>query len=193
MTSILKVDTIQDADGNNIINESGNTITIGASGDTTNIVGTLQNNGAGVGGVNEVLFFAYRSASDGQQTIGGGSNVKILLPTELYDTANAFSSSRFTVPSGKGGYYYLQGKLRDDFSGNHSRELMIWKNGSALIMSREYSYDTTRHYTHVSGVFNLSASDYIEMYTYHSNSGTNRGIDGTDQLETSLMGYRLIT
>ena len=34
MTSILKVDTIQDADGNNIINESGNTITIGASGDT---------------------------------------------------------------------------------------------------------------------------------------------------------------
>ena len=35
MTSILKVDTIQDTDGNNIINESiGNTITIGASGDT---------------------------------------------------------------------------------------------------------------------------------------------------------------
>ena len=48
MTSILKVDTIQDADGNNIINESSNTITIGASGDTTNIVGTLQNNGAAV-------------------------------------------------------------------------------------------------------------------------------------------------
>ena len=49
MTSILKVDTIQDADGNNIINESGNTITIGASGDTTNIIGTLQNDGAAVG------------------------------------------------------------------------------------------------------------------------------------------------
>ena len=40
MTSILKVDTIQDADGNNIINESGNTITIGASGDTLNVAGT---------------------------------------------------------------------------------------------------------------------------------------------------------
>ena len=37
MTSILKVDTIQDADGNNIINESGNTITIGASGDNITI------------------------------------------------------------------------------------------------------------------------------------------------------------
>jgi len=46
MTAILKVDTIQDTSGNNIINESSNTITIGASGDTTNIVGTLQNNGS---------------------------------------------------------------------------------------------------------------------------------------------------
>ena len=50
MTSILKADTIQDTDGNNIINENSNTITIGASGDTTNIIGTLQNNGAAVGG-----------------------------------------------------------------------------------------------------------------------------------------------
>jgi len=37
MASILKVDTIQDQDGNNIINESANTITIGASGDTITI------------------------------------------------------------------------------------------------------------------------------------------------------------
>jgi hypothetical protein len=45
MASILKVDTIQDQSGNNIINESADTITIGASGDTVNIVGTLQNGG----------------------------------------------------------------------------------------------------------------------------------------------------
>jgi len=48
MTSILKADTIQDTDGNNIINENSNTITIGASGDTTNIIGTLQNNGSAI-------------------------------------------------------------------------------------------------------------------------------------------------
>tara|TARA_R110002110_G_scaffold17190_1_gene73067 strand:+ start:436 stop:1056 length:621 start_codon:yes stop_codon:yes gene_type:complete len=50
MTAILKVDTIQDTAGNNIINESSDTITIGASGDTTNIVGTLQNNGSALAG-----------------------------------------------------------------------------------------------------------------------------------------------
>jgi hypothetical protein len=47
MASILKVDTIQDQSGNNIINENADTITIGASGDTINVVGTLQNNGSG--------------------------------------------------------------------------------------------------------------------------------------------------
>ena len=46
MTAILKVDKIQDTSGNNIINESSDTITIGASGDTVNVVGTLQNNGS---------------------------------------------------------------------------------------------------------------------------------------------------
>ena len=40
MSSIIKVDTIQDQDGNNIINENANTITIGASGDTVNVPGT---------------------------------------------------------------------------------------------------------------------------------------------------------
>ena len=56
MTSILKADTIQDTDGNNIINESGNTITIGASGDTITIPSgaTIDLSNAtqtGVGGV----------------------------------------------------------------------------------------------------------------------------------------------
>jgi hypothetical protein len=51
MTSILKVDTIQDADGNNIINESGNTITIGASGDTISVPSgaTIANSGTATG------------------------------------------------------------------------------------------------------------------------------------------------
>ena len=54
MTAILKVDTIQDTSGNNIINESSDTITIGASGDTTNIIGTLQNNGSAVATTNGI-------------------------------------------------------------------------------------------------------------------------------------------
>ena len=57
MTAILKVDTIQDTAGNNIINESSNTITIGASGDTISIPSgaTITNSGTatGFGGITE--------------------------------------------------------------------------------------------------------------------------------------------
>tara|TARA_R100001163_G_scaffold65697_1_gene64079 strand:- start:192 stop:1523 length:1332 start_codon:yes stop_codon:yes gene_type:complete len=51
MSSILKVNTIQDTDGNNIINENANTITIGASGDTITIPAgaTITNNGSQTG------------------------------------------------------------------------------------------------------------------------------------------------
>jgi hypothetical protein len=48
MSSILKVDTIQDQSGNNIINENADTITIGASGDTISIPSgaTIDTSGA---------------------------------------------------------------------------------------------------------------------------------------------------
>ena len=90
MTSILKVDTIQDADGNNIINESGNTITIGAAGDTTNIIGTLQNNGAGVGGTNTPNFHAYVS---GNQSIANSTFQTVIFNVEYFDSASAYNVS----------------------------------------------------------------------------------------------------
>ena len=51
MTAILKVDTIQHTSGNNIINESSDTITIGASGDTISIPSgaTIANSGTATG------------------------------------------------------------------------------------------------------------------------------------------------
>ena len=51
MSSIIKVDDVQDAAGNNIINEAGDTITIGASGDTISIPSgaTIANSGTATG------------------------------------------------------------------------------------------------------------------------------------------------
>ena len=75
MSSIIKVDTIQDQDGNNIINENSNTITIGASGDTVNIVGTLQNNGSALPG-------DISSVVAGTGLSGGGSSGNVTLNIE---------------------------------------------------------------------------------------------------------------
>ena len=51
MASIIKVDDVQDAAGNNIINEAGDVITIGASGDTITIPSgaTITNSGTASG------------------------------------------------------------------------------------------------------------------------------------------------
>ena len=176
----LKVQNIETSSG------SG-TITLGQSGETITVP-----NGATVSGLisNTPAFFAYRSASDSTQSIPNTTYTKILFPTELYDTAGAFASNKFVVPAGKAGYYYLQLKIRDDFSDNTTRVGAIYKNGSALIESREENHSTTRHYTHVSGVLNLAVDDYIEGFVYHS-SGSSRNIDGSDTLQTSIMGYRL--
>jgi len=75
MSSILKVDTIQDQSGNNIINESSDTITIGASGDTVNVVGTLQNNGAAIPG-------DISSVVAGTGLSGGGTSGAVTLNVE---------------------------------------------------------------------------------------------------------------
>ena len=47
MASIIKVDTIQDQDGNNIINENANTVTIGKSGDTVQVAAGAEFVGGG--------------------------------------------------------------------------------------------------------------------------------------------------
>ena len=102
MTSILKVDTIQDTSGNNIINESSNTITIGASGDTTNIVGTLQNNGAAVGGTNTPTFLVRKNGDQG--SIPSNTYTKITGWTEIFDPQSTFASDKWS-PASSGKYF----------------------------------------------------------------------------------------
>ena len=50
MTSTIKVDNIQNQSGANIINESSNTITIGASGDTVSLASGASQSGFGRSG-----------------------------------------------------------------------------------------------------------------------------------------------
>jgi len=106
MTSILKADTIQDTDGNNIINENSNTITIGASGDTVTIPSgaTLDGSNATLSGfasTNGITEYdMHRLTSDFQGTAVITSNLERCDTSfEKIGTGMTESSGIFTFPS----------------------------------------------------------------------------------------------
>ena len=189
MSSILKVDTIQDTDGNNIINESGNTITIGASGDTTNIIGTLQNDGAAVGERNINSFFAHTPAS--YQSIPNGTFTKVQASVELYDSNSCYDTSnyRYTVPSGQAGKYFFSGgiQMRND---NADLRIIFYVNGSANVGTHYSVLNHSSACKAMSGskVFNLAASDYVELYVAQ---GAGSSQDLNDSKETWFCGFKV--
>src|SRR5210317_1067109 len=108
MASILKVDTIQDQSGNNIINENADTITIGASGDTITVPtgASLTVPNGGLSGQNYPAFEAYLSA---QQNTSDNAQNKILFDTEKFDTDGCYdnvTNYRFT-PNVAGKYLFF--------------------------------------------------------------------------------------
>ena len=198
MTSILKVDTIQDADGNNIINESGNTITIGASGDTINVPSGATFNingtaGTGVGGVNEPVWSAYNNAT---QNLSSGTATTVAYNTERIDTDSAFDTSthRFTVPSGKGGTYFIAAGVRLE-DGEFGRYIRVYVNGSQsdVIGSMNYGVASYTTDTQLSGIIALSASDYIEIKV-NQHSGSNKDLQGLSDgwYRSYFQGFKLI-
>jgi hypothetical protein len=115
MSSILKVDTIQDQSGNNIINENANTITIGASGDTITIPAgaTLANNGTATGFAS-IAWQAVTTAATLTTIAGKGYPINttsnactVTLPSsasvgdqvQLVDYAGTFATNNITLTS----------------------------------------------------------------------------------------------
>jgi len=179
MTAILKVDTIQDTSGNNIINENSNTITIGASGDTTNIVGTLQNNGAAVGETNTPYFYGELSTS---QDVSNGSSTKAQLNNIILDSVSGWDSSNYRYTPGTAGKYFISGSVQSKSSSDNN---VAWNLAKIYISGTEYEVaglrtaNTQSNYVHdsnanVTVIRTLSASDYVELYGITYGGGTTR-------------------
>ena len=192
MTSILKADTIQDSSGNNIINENSDTITIGASGDTTNIVGTLQNNGAAVGGVNTPAFHVTLGSN---QTLTNTTNTKVTFDTESYDSDGTFASNKFTP--GVAGKYILSACLMIDGDSNttvSTSRLFFYKNGSSIqfIETSSAANPGRIHAPSASLLVDSDADDYFEVWCYISTSGSGQFVQG-GTAGSYFCGYKLIT
>ena len=138
MSSIIKVDTIQNQSGANIISESSNTITVGASGDTITVPSgaTITSSGTVSGTLAMTPAFSVDLTSN--QAISDQTETKLAFSDERFDSDGAFDAStnyRFTVPTGQGGKYFLAVQVTTNYGGTSVYARMrFYKNGSWLEM-----------------------------------------------------------
>ena len=214
--STLKVDTILKRTGTGTITlgQSGDTISVptgaslslqgGSSGQalTTNGSGTLSF--ASVGGENAPYFFASVTSN---QSINHDTTTKCSFDRADVDSASGYDTTnkRYTIPSGKGGYWHIGYTVVLGTNGEYIKSAYIYpkKNGSDFpsFNSRHQGVQSIRHdsypYRNISMtksfIGNISASEYIEI---HANYGDTRGGGNSvdvGEYYSCFWGYKLIT
>jgi len=199
MSSIIKVDTIQNQSGANIISESANTITVGASGDTVTIPSgaTLSSSGTVSGNLAMTpAFEAYRSSD---QTPSNNTLTKIQFNTEIYDTDGNYDNSsdyRFTPTTA--GKYFVYGSMRGDAESITDLEFIrldIYKNGSTY-KNTAIEFGATNDIDNASltitAVVDMNGStDYLEIFGM-LRSSVQPTINGDGNKPTTFGAYRII-
>jgi len=165
---------------------SGQTLTV-ASG------GTITNSGTatGFGEDNTPSFSAYPS---GGVACSASTWTKVSLQTERWDTDSAFDSTtnyRFTVPAGEGGKYVFHYAVTNTgLDDNESLNVALYKNGSRENngYTWQYSANTNKYINIVASVvLDLSATDYIELWTMQNENETR----SVEAAYTYLTGFKL--
>ena len=147
---------------------------------------------SGAGESNTPSFQAFLSSN---QSIGHASATKIQFNTEVFDSDNAYENSsnfRFTVPSGKGGKYYVYAAVRPNTTTDvDTTHIYIYKNGSERFQSsgRSEYYETLNVY----GTDDLSAGDYLEGYYYQGSGGSIDASGNASVMRSKFGGFLLTT
>jgi len=169
---------------------------------TTDAVGPTQLNEAAnydftgtITGAGETNAPSFSTSITSNQNISNNSETKVAFATEEYDTASAFDAStnyRFTVPSGQGGKYFFttfinaqaegtvlsNAYVRFKINGNYKQTPFWYGGGASTNIFSSIKYLPMN----LSCCYNLSASDYVEVFVYlahSSGSGTHVVFGGT--------------
>jgi hypothetical protein len=149
------------------------------------------------GGTTYVGVSAYKNVN---QTISNATFTAITLEAESFDTdafhSTSTNTSRFTVPSGKGGKYSISGVVAYATNATGSRIAAVYKNGTLVNYSSVLQAVTaggSGTYVPISFVVNLVAGDYVEVFGFQASGGSLdivNGGSGTEQAATNLqMSY----
>ena len=177
MSSIIKVNTYQDANGNALFSSDG-------SGNVTLSSGDFK------------ATPAFEAINDTNQSMSNNTYTKVTFGTENLDTDNCFATSRFT-PTTSGKYFiYSTITVQTGANVGHAGHIQIRKNGSAIFLSQTNDYPNT-----TMNIFSISASaivtlngssDYVEIYGLGENSSGTPSILGNANGESIFGGYKLI-
>tara|TARA_R100001126_G_scaffold100154_1_gene77270 strand:+ start:530 stop:1111 length:582 start_codon:yes stop_codon:yes gene_type:complete len=184
---------------NEIIKQSGSSITLGESGDTISIPSGATLNSAGTNTLSGIdngpAWHAFLSAN---QNCSNATETVILFDHEALDTNSAYdpSTGRFTVPSGGAGKYLIYAQLvRNNFT--NSRYLSrIRVNGSHASQSEQRNTDTggtTYQTVNITSIQTLAEGDYVDV-TLYQDSGGSAGAYGTNTTngKSIFLGHRLL-
>ena len=138
---------------------------------------------------------SFSAKVSGTTTLSTGSETTIIFNSEDHDTDNAYNAStgEFTVPSGKGGKYFIAVNFGIDDCGEVGDilRLRVFKNGSNMQGFRGQNIQASANIiltTSVSGTVTLSAGDVIKCMAY---TDSNVG-DANIEVEcTSFSMFRL--
>ncbi len=171
MSSIIKVNTIQDAGGNTLLETNGS--------------GTITTNN--IGGENTPAFLAY---SNSDQTVSTDTQTVLSLNLEVFDTDGKYDTSTYKFTPTVAGKYFLFGQVRLSTDVNFNEfAVNIFKNGSTELARAGGVYG---HYDifGTSVIADLDADDFVQLRAYQA-SGSNKDVTG-NQILTFFGGYKLI-
>ena len=184
MVSQLKV--------NEIIKQSGSSISIGESGDTVSIPSgaTFNVAGSSVTAVDNTPYFI--AGKGGSQTsVSDNAYTQVTYVTEVADSGDNYASSTFTAPSA-GKYFFSANVTISPNSGNAIQTvLQFYKNGSGLDDYRATliteGMEIAQQQLVISGLISLAASDTIKVYAkMNTDSGNATFADG------QFSGFKII-
>jgi len=182
MSSIIRVNDIQDAGGNSIISSNGSgTVTVGNS--------ALKN-----------VPLVQAGFSSSSQAISSGADTEIVFTTITKETPSGkFNTSTGRFTPAVTGFYYVSvlARINGGNSGGEFANLQIRVNGSASINGtqqgstyRRYQDDGNENSFAVDCIVELtSTTDYISAFIYQ-NQGSSQTLQAN---HTNFTAYRLLT
>ena len=193
MASEILVDKIDPQSGTALeIGSSGDTMTV-PSGATLTIAGTINassGTATGFGGAAGANSFSV-TGSGTQSSIADATWTKITFDSENWDTDNLFASNKFTATDAGKYFFTANVCLSYDSAAGPQFAGRFYKNGSGDSQTQTSLTFTTGTVNtvnaRVTGILNLAASDYVELYGY---ADVGSGVASAPAAR-SMMGFRV--